>query len=853
MNVNNLEYELVDGFIHNWLVAGPLVKRFPVGNFSGKDFLQSLRGVIPDDEVLLQVSPVDRDKITVGEENLTWKYTRCHQDHLVDFSTTFPGEGFAHTWIYTQIKAPSEQEATCVLFSTAPAEIWLNQAHIFTHDRNEPSEPKPVKFPVSLNKGENYLLIRTDAYAVGACTSFFAMRLEDIATEKLDGKITIHVPTHADRPSRHIRLERVLEYASIDSMVNYRGRGIMIRWSQKLDDPVHYAYQLQDSSDFIYVEGTWDSTDKEPIDLGHPTRIFERPLRVVLKSTGLEFYEQNLRYQRDFPVQVLDYAYSDSRYKTLAERQTEALEDACKHENLFYAQIARLRLGRWADFKPEVVMQAVKSVKKDDLASPELMVGLLGMLYRFGEDPAFPKEVADAIQECTLNYNYDLSSPDGIRKAIAQSESGQLLLNVSQILAGQKFSDQVFPVSGQTGAWQQQQGEKLALDWLRTKSRYGFKEWNSNQSYASLLVALTHLTSLAHNQLLRELAAVMMDKIFFSMAVNSYKGAFGSSHGATHTSMIKSAQLEATSGISRLMWGLGVFNPHISGTVSIACSEYEFPLLIGDIAVDPSDSICEKEHHCMAPDANGDVEWEVNTVTYKTPDYMLSSAVDYRPGQKGSNEHIWQATLGPDAVVFANHPACISENDARQPGFWRGNRILPRVAQWKDVLIAVHKLPADDWMGFTHAFCPVFLFDEHEIKDGWMFLRKEKGYLAMTAKQGFELVEIGPDGFRELRSYGEDNIWLCHMGREEIDGSFEEFKTKMLATRLTWKDNGIQLTSLRNENLTFSWDDPLKINGNNQSLSGFKHYEGPYCAVDFPATQMDVHHNDVLMRLDFSE
>jgi hypothetical protein len=850
MKVELLEYELVNGFIHNWLVAGPLIKSVLKEKASGKDFLQSFRGVTTDDAVLLGASPVDRDLINVGEHQLTMKYTRCHQDHLVDVSSTFSGECYAHTWMYTQVNLPVAHEVTGVLYATGPVEIWLNKEHIFSLEDSAVDEP--VRFPLFLNKGENFLLIRLDAYAVGACTNFIAMRLEDYQSMPHERKVYIHVPTYARRPSRHIRLEKCLEYASIDSVVSYRGRNIMIRWSQKLDDPVHYAYQLQDSKDFIFVEGTWDSTDKNAVDLGHPTRIFERPLRVVLKATGLEYYEQNLRYQRDIPIQVLDVAYSERRYQTLAERQTEALEDASKHENQLFGQIARLRLGRWDDFTPEVVFQAVESVKNDELASPELLVGLQGMLYRFGEDPSFPKEITEAIRTCAINYSYDLSSPDPLRKAIAQSESAQILLYVSQVIAGQKYVDQVFTTSGQKGAWEQQQGEAQALDWLRSKSRYGFQEWNSNQTFANLIVALSHLTSLSQNQLLSELAAVMLDKIFYSMAVNSFRGAFSATHGTTHATMLKSAQMEATSGISRMMWGMGVFNPHIAGTVSMSCADYEFPLLIGNIAVDQAE-VWEQEHHCAPPSEGGSSDWHVNTVTYKTADFMLSSAVDYRPGQKGNTEHIWQATFGPEALVFANHPACISENDARQPGFWRGNRILPRVAQWKDVLISIHKLPEDDWMGYTHAYCPIYLFDEYEQKDGWMFLRKEKGYIALQAKQGFELIEVGPDGFKELRSYGNENIWVCHLGREELDGSFEDFKNKLLDLPLTWKDGGVELTSLRSDQLIFNWEDPFTVNSHVVSWSESRHYDGPYCTVDHPATQIDIQHKDLLMRLDFNE
>ena len=110
-------------------------------------------------------------------------------------------------------------------------------------------------------------------------------------------------------------------------------------------------------------------------------------------------------------------------------------------------------------------------------------------------------------------------------------------------------------------------------------------------------------------------------------------------------------------------------------------------------------------------------DWEVNKVTYKTPDYMLCSAQDYHPGEKGVQQHIWQATLGPDAVVFVTHPPCLSEENSHRPGFWHGNVVLPRVAQWKDVLIAVHKLPEDDWLGFTHAYFPAWAFDEHVLRD----------------------------------------------------------------------------------------------------------------------------------------
>ena len=341
------------------------------------------------------------------------------------------------------------------------------------------------------------------------------------------------------------------------------------------------------------------------------------------------------------------------------------------------------------------------------------------------------------------------------------------------------------------------------------------------------------------------MAAVLMDKIFFLLAVNSYWGVFGSAHGRTGAAMIKSAQLEATSGITRMMWGMGVYNPHISGAVSLACSAYEFPLHIADIAIDLSEEIWSKERHAGEPDAN--------LVTFKTPDYMLSSVQDYRPGEKGTEEHVWQATMSPEAVVFGNHPACVSEAEAHQPGWWHGNAVLPRVAQWKDVLIAVHKLPDDDWMGFTHAYFPIYAFEEHVIKDGWAFARKGDGYLAITASCGFEQIKRGPDGYRELRSVGKHNIWFVHMGRAAQDESFEKFQKKILTMKLKWQDLSVTCINLRGEELVFGWEGPLLVNGKSQPLSEFKHIENPYCSADLPANFMDIEYRGDVMRLSFED
>ena len=121
-----------------------------------------------------------------------------------------------------------------------------------------------------------------------------------------------------------------------------------------------------------------------------------------------------------------------------------------------------------------------------------------------------------------------------------------------------------------------------------------------HDSFAKYLLALSHLVDLADTESVWEMAGVVMDKIFVTIALNSFRGVFGSTHGRTLSPSVKGGLLEPTSGIARLMWGTGIFNHHIAGTVSMACSErYELPSMVSDIAGSLSDEMWSRERHAV--------------------------------------------------------------------------------------------------------------------------------------------------------------------------------------------------------------------------------------------------------------
>ncbi len=381
---------------------------------------------------------------------------------------------------------------------------------------------------------------------------------------------------------------------------------------------------------------------------------------------------------------------------------------------------------------------------------------------------------------------------------------------------------------------------------MKQRLTSGFKDWNSNSEWHRVILALAQIFTHAENESVQELSAVLLDKMVFLMAVNSYKGVFGCSHGKTQADMLKSAQLEATSGIMRQLWGCGVFNHYISGTVGLACSDYEFPSFFKDIATDiPEESLSLEKQ--VSPDGRS-----VNTVTFKTPDYMLSAAQDFMAGEHGKHEHIWQATFGPEAIVYTTHPSNSSEEPGSEPGYWLGNGRLPRVVQRNDLVIALYNLDSDDILGFTHAYFPTPAFDEYKIDSQWKFLRKGDGYLAICAAKGCELSKKGQAVLRELRSYGLQNTWVCQLGRKDQDGNFEEFMRKVNDLKMNWHSNGVDFKSLRGETISINWDTPFILNGNEMETTHQNHIENPYTTAGYPAKSMDIQYTDYLLRLDFS-
>jgi hypothetical protein len=856
-----VEYAMVDGYVRHWLVAGPLATPVTgLERYTGEEFKAQIAAAYDDQEPGITGLPAESAACEFGGRpgasqpegaRVLWQVVHCDDDRFVDVSGFYHTCHFLRTWAYCELYAAERQPATFVLTTNGPAHIWLNGRHIHRHLHFHHQIPRSVRCPVTLEPGPNTIMVRFAAVAVRECP--YVMALEVVGPQTAGWPL--HLPTTIESIARRNRLEQAMSHAYLTQAVYTRDDRLRLHWADEMTFRGKLTVRLQSPAGRIYAEAYPTVAPGGVTELGAVYQVPSGEYQLVLMPEPEEYYLHGMHVQRRLPLRITNDPFSTRPYGTLEQRRAEALRDAAQREVNVFSEVAKIALGRWSEVKPAAVLRAIDGINLRADCSDFYLVGLLGILHRYGDDPQFPADLHAALEACVLNFRYWMDEPgnDGM---CFWSENHQILFHTCAVLAGQLYPQAIFPNTGQTGDWHRQKGERMALSWLHKRATGGFREWDSNTYFEEDVLALSHLADLAETVEVAELAAVVLDKLFFTLGVNSFRGVFGSTHGRTYAPYIQSAHLEPTSGLSRLLWGMGCFNDRILGTVSLACAQgYELPAVIAAIAADEPEELWNREQHAGSLESWCDRskgEWTVNKVTYKTPDFMLSSAQDYAAGRPGYQQHIWQATLDAGAVVFVTHPPCVSEEGSHRPNSWHGNVVLPRAAQWKDVLIAVHRFDEDDWMGFTHAYFPTARFDEHVIREGWAFARKDNGYIALTAANGLQLTPRGRHARRELRSYGHRNTWLCMLGRAAWDGDFAEFQAKILALDVDVSAQRVVAQTLRGQQVAFGWEGPFLVDGTQQPLAGFPHYESPYCTAALGAEVMEIRYQDQALRLHFT-
>ncbi len=825
-----LTYPLVDGCIHNWLVLGPCdTVEAPSTN--------PLDAPLPNPEFTI---PAELDRFPWQGRTLFWITALCEADHLLDWSGFVPVYTHRRAWAFAQLIAPDERRVTMQLAALSSLVLWHNGEPILqTRAVDEAAQQQIHRSQVELTlaKGVNNFLVRVDQQGAGDLA--LALGLAIVAGEIAD--LVVQLPTVPHNVALRQKLERAFANTHLDRAVYSSDQPVQLIADAPTEGaPSEVLLRLQSPSGAIFTESTGKLSPGDPVIGVRGAHLPSGAMHGVLMPPMGEFYDRKLRARRILPFWVT--RPTKRKPSTADERLVEVIQAAARQKDLF-AEIAKMALGEWNQVKPASIQEAVKRVHDRHVNCLPDLLGLMGMVIRFGAYADFPAALLPVIKQVIRDFGMS-----ELPATLDMSESDQLLLFSAWVLGKQIDAAAYSALPPGIKANPETTSIDFLVAWLGERGQNGFADIHSRLD--RYVLALSYLVDLAEATILRELAAVILDRLLYDLAIHSIYGVYAPARGSVESAWLRSGRFTPESGLSNLLWGMGSNDGDLRSVLSLSLAgrQYQMPEVIRSIALDRPESMWAQERR-RAQNEHG--QEAVVHVAYKTPHFLLASLQDYHPGQRGKREQVWQATFGPEALIFTNHATTFSQSDSRHAAWWVGNGALPRVYQWHDALVALYHVPEEIGLDFTHAYFPTYAFDEYTFAGGWAFARSGDGYVALWAARGFEFINRGQDAYRELRSSGRRNVWLCQMGRTELDGTFEEFQKRVMAQTPDAVEDSVDWQTIRGDRLQVAWTGPILRNERPEDWGVLPHHHSPYAHAELPATHMDIGIGSEIMRLDF--
>ena len=102
------------------------------------------------------------------------------------------------------------------------------------------------------------------------------------------------------------------------------------------------------------------------------------------------------------------------------------------------------------------------------------------------------------------------------------------------------------------------------------------------------MTPLLNLADFAQDAEIAQAAGMLLDVMFFDMAVDSFRGVYGTSHGRSYPRNVLDGRTSAMAGVQKIAWGMGVFNnPNSMTAITLAASpRYRVPPIIEAIGQD---------------------------------------------------------------------------------------------------------------------------------------------------------------------------------------------------------------------------------------------------------------------------
>lgn len=246
---------------------------------------------------------------------------------------------------------------------------------------------------------------------------------------------------------------------------------------------------------------------------------------------------------------------------------------------------------------------------------------------------------------------------------------------------------------------------------------------------------------------------------------------------------------------------------------------------------------------------------QVNTYTYRTPDYQLSGAQDYKPGFWSAQTMPWIAALDGTAAVTSMLPANPKMLGGEFGDAWIGGW-TPRVTLHRSVGVIQYRTVEVKLFGeafnteLSHAYFPGKAFDEVVEKTPWICGRKGQGYLCLASRYP---TTWNTGNEYELKVESHENTWVVQMGRQADCGSFAEFVEAVTQSTLSFDDETVLFVSPVEGTVEVAWEGPMTVDGAEVALGPYQRMDGPGVQQGWGEETLRVQSGSLELELDFGK
>jgi len=253
----SIERQLDGGYFRDWLVAGPVaVSVDDLEQYQGEDFKAQIAEAYynPSAEITMPSAEDERLNIDSDDEpsTLKWQAVQCGDDRFVDVSAFYHTCHHLRTWAYCQASLLKAADATFVLTTNGPADVWINGKHVHRQRHFHHQIPHRVPFPVSLTAGRNEILVRFEGVAVREYPYVMALQAVDVDTSAW----SIHLPTTLDPIARSEKLAEAMGHAYLTQAVYNRDDTLQLHWAEEMPFKGKLTIRLQTSQHMADHDGT---------------------------------------------------------------------------------------------------------------------------------------------------------------------------------------------------------------------------------------------------------------------------------------------------------------------------------------------------------------------------------------------------------------------------------------------------------------------------------------------------------------------------------------------------------------------------------------------------------------------